>query len=47
MHWRRILREMCSEWLQVCGVKTLRVLASIYKSNRQLLIDRMDKSQHD
>jgi hypothetical protein len=21
MHWRRILGEMCYEWLQVCGVK--------------------------
>jgi hypothetical protein len=21
VHWRRILGEMCYEWLQVCGVK--------------------------
>jgi hypothetical protein len=32
VHWRRILSEICYEWLQVWGVKTLRVLASIYKS---------------
>jgi hypothetical protein len=32
VHRRRILGEIYYEWLQVWGVKTLRVLASTYKS---------------
>jgi hypothetical protein len=47
VHWRRILGEICSEWLQVRGVKNPKGFDFYLYVNRQLLNSQMDKSQHD
>jgi hypothetical protein len=46
VHWRRILGEICSEWLQVCGVKNPKGFGFYLYVNRRVLNGRTDMFQH-